>query len=408
MTALYSTSDAVRNLLTPHVPFQTAEQKFLLEVLRSEAKELPSHLSVDWNRLKDSFAVGFLYRLARERNNSFNCPEEFLNFAKQVMRRTMMRNQYRQQVIKRLATAFAQKKIDVVFVKGAAEIIRFDRDSWHLRLRDMDDIDAVCPTHQLDEAEHLMQQLGYELYDYGKPMSNEQLRHWSITHTGHYLFNPTMPEPVRTAVELHTHVATGRTKQTYPADFSEELIRRSIVVDFDDVPIRIPNLEHMLIYLVCHAACPKDHSVMFSKENFYFDELTDETKDQLALVNARWDWYQIWFLLRLRLFLDSAATENLHWETVIHAFASVQSRSLLDIYLGLAALILGQSFPWEVQQSTDELAKRRAAILLNSSIWDHDAVKSARYKLYQARELIKRRAVTSGKIIQSNAKSTTS
>jgi hypothetical protein len=388
MRLLYSPLDALQNVGNPYVPFQLPVQKFLLQVIRSGS--LKADPSVDWDWLARSFAAGLIYQIARQSEAPSICSAKFLSAVKQTTMITAMRNQYRQQVVKRIASAFEQAGLQIVFVKGAAEIIRFDNDAWHLSLRDMDDIDAICPPEQLEEAEKVMINLGYEIYDYDKPMPMQELRSWSIKHTGHYLFNPTKPEPVRTTVELHIQVATGRSRDAYPLGFSERVLERCEVIDFQGVPVRVPSVEDMLVYLLCHAALPKDHYVMFAAEEFYFDDYPSVSKQKdIDLVQSRWDWYQIWFLTRLRSFLNAAGT--IDQSTVSRALKSVKNRRLLDLYLSLAAEVLGLDSVCCGAVPKVKQAKLRALILLYTRIWDSTAFKTARYKAFQAREWSSRR-----------------
>lgn len=376
--------------------FASPEARFLLNVV-SEREPLtqPGQLEtlfepgISWAQLeKCDFALAYLWHYWRHVRDAVSVP--FLDVCKAYSRKILMMNEMRIHTITQLSRAASAAGVELVFIKGAAELCQFYSDASYLSQRSMGDLDLICAEHDLPAVDVLMKKSGYYLSDYGASFASEQaLRVFSIEHAGHLMYT-SEAHSVAGCVEVHIAPAVGRGLRGYPAGFTKDLLGQSRKVHIGTTDVRIPSKEHMVVYNICHAASAKDLWVLAALKRTHFDQCFGVSYARgIDLVNARLDASQLEFLFRLRNMLASMGAD-LDRDRVVQYLHSVKSRHLLIMYLQLAQTFLPDLCAFlGSPQSELAIALRRKNLLVRTSVTQSHFARATKYRIHLAKKLIR-------------------
>ncbi|HEY9716760.1 MAG TPA: nucleotidyltransferase family protein [Trichormus sp.] len=397
MQLRYGPIDALLGgLCSQRQAFASAEARFLLSVVSAENRLTDSNQldrlaepEMSWSQLeKCDFAMAYLWQNLRQVEGAV--PAEFLDVCKGYSRKILMMNELRIHTVTQLSQAASSAGLELVFVKGAAELCQFYSDATYLSQRSMGDLDLICAENDLLAIDVMMQKLGYYLSDYGASFASEQaLRSFSLEHAGHLMYTNDSRSATG-CVEVHIAPAVGRALQTYPDDFARQLLQQSRTVRIGTTDVRIPSNEHMVVYNLCHAASAKDQWVLAAVETTHFDQcLAGSLPSGIELVNARLDSAQLEFLFRLRNML-TAMGADLDRSQIVDLLRSVRRRRLLTMYLELAQTFLPDLCDFlGPSQSWSTIARGRNQFLLRTSFTQHAIARKAKYKLHLLEKLLR-------------------
>lgn len=356
-------------------PFSNREDQFLLNLIQCPLFSGDSETrlgevlvdDVDWVKLEKAyFLLPYLYLYTKKYKAWLQPPAAFVQAAKKVYLHNFVLNTKRLHTITELSKGMTALGEKLVFIKGAAELIALNHHEAFTSSRLMGDLDVLCEEASVLAIHEEMLRNGYEIYDFnGCLVDSPSLIQGSLERIGHIVYNVFTPKHI----ELHTQVAIQDNLKTYPPDFSETVRVGAKKVKLGGLSVLIPKREHMLVYMICHMACLKDHQVMIHAPNLGWDHHWSERQVETFedLIHSRFEVHQLRYLFQLRAFLEaslSTPSGGIDFKEVHALLAQVEERRILEGYLNLAGSYLGSLFPMASGPSRpDSLLPQRQSIL---------------------------------------------
>jgi len=253
------------------------EQQFLLNVLRNEDKNA-SEKELD-NIIKDEIEWDnvwihpklepTLYFLLKDSYKDMGIPEGLFNTWKKAYLNTAIYNDTRFDVIYRLASECKKSNIDIIFLKGSAEILTVYKEN--IGLRPMNDIDVLVKPSDMDSAESILSELNFKSCLRANISREEQLaKMHKLEFTRRY--SPNID------VEVCLHKALfGKTERMF--SFSQDWLlekhfKNKIEVGFKDGTILIPDTDTLIETLILHGV-QEDHFPYRIGKVWFLEEPSD-------------------------------------------------------------------------------------------------------------------------------------
>lgn len=317
-------------------PFQGSEESFLLGLISHH--EVRSSLGVNFDRLTElTFALPHFHCFWQQQLPT-HAPAHFLKAARLVYLSNIADNEERLGHIQHLARMFNEAQLKVVFVKGAAELVRFQDDESYLGCRSMHDLDVLCDPADLRAVDELMISKGYSLHRYDQPLNDQEIRDYSLRHFGHLVYEYGSER----VVELHPNVSDA---SGYPDSFSSSLLDNSQQVDLKGTKVWVPNTDDMLVYFLCNAASRRDNDVFVKPVGVHLEGILglDCSLSAIERLHRLIDVYQLLFLVRLSD-LYGKIRDQVDLQYVRRMCHQSRYADLMNMHLNLASSALGAGF----------------------------------------------------------------
>lgn len=233
----------------------TAEEKLLLLSARPTLDSLEEaqldallHEPLQWDwvvaRTKPLRTRPLLHHHLARPGRREKVPPEALAAFEEAYRQTSMKNLQIYGALRRVLTALAEAGVPVILLKGAflARWVYGD-----IGLRPMSDLDCLCHKEDEDLLWRVLDGLGAELDTQGKTLLADEKRLRVVEHFSH-------PPPrflgkiVR--IEVHFHLFSSAVSNF--AQVGNDLWNRSIVHNWDGLPVRSLSWEHQILHLTSH------------------------------------------------------------------------------------------------------------------------------------------------------------
>ena len=233
--------------LTPEEQLLLLTARLVLGALEEAQLDALLREPIDWDWLvaqsKPLRSQPLLHHHLAHPGRQEHVPKEALAAFERAYRLTTMKNLQIYGSLRRVLTALAEADVPVIVLKGAflAQWVYGD-----FGLRPMSDLDCLCHKEDEEKLWRVMDELGAELDAKGKmPIAEECLR--VNEHIGH-------PPPrylgkiVR--IEVHFHLFGNRASD--PAHLGVDRWSRSLMHDWDGLPVRSLSWEHQILHLASH------------------------------------------------------------------------------------------------------------------------------------------------------------
>lgn len=314
--------------------FEGAEESFILSLATGDMTRL-KEITVDWRRLAQaSFAMGHCYIAIRNGLIS-NAPDWFLQESKHVYLQQVSANEGRLGQILELSQLFERAGIKVLVVKGAAELAYSPDDVDFLGRRDMRDVDLLCSKQDIEQVDKLLQKHGYVLWNLGlHDYSTEEVQTISLEKYSHYIYNACC----KNLTELHGTIGSAVNTDSYPPGFASLLLDQCRDISVREVRVYVPKPEHLIVHLLCHAACQSNNRETVYLDNFYFEGFckTNNTVSLPVQTNKRLDILQLRFLLQMHNVLERFRGK-LDLAEIAQLLMQVPERQVKEMYLLLTS-----------------------------------------------------------------------
>ncbi len=321
--------------------FQGNEEAFILGLLANDSA-CKDYSGINWERLsKASFLLPYCHYNENIELLS-SAPDWFCSKAKEVYLYQVSNNEDRIEQIQDLACLFEKAGLKVLFLKGAAELAYFHEDTNFLGRRYMCDIDLYCRPEDLETVDSLLQKETYRLWDHNlKHWDRESAGRFTLDKSAHYIYNAYG----KNYMELHTQIAVGPNRLSYPPDFEQIIFSGSRKVDLRGIDVWVPEPEHLFLHSLCHAASRNNNQELIYLDSFFLDEFssTDCAVSPPVLVNRRLDICQLRYLLQMRELL--ARFKNLDFAEIESQLSKVAERDLTQLYTTAARYVFKEQFP---------------------------------------------------------------
>ncbi|MCA9817419.1 MAG: nucleotidyltransferase family protein [Cyanobacteria bacterium HKST-UBA01] len=336
--------------------FSRPEEAAFLNLITN--KQQVDTANFDWKRaLGFTFLVPLLWRYKDKFSSEM--PEQVFKQSKFAYQLNISDNEQRLLYIKELAELFQNAGLKAVFIKGAAELCRFQDDESYLGCRTMTDIDVLIDIKDLQAIDDLLTEKGFEFHLFGQAISQFEARQYALKHVGQYIYEAHTDRHL----EVHPEVADP---QSYPPGFSQLLIEQSEIIDLDGTSVWVPSQDHMFLQFLLNVSSRRDNKALTENNGFYLDRIIDPEGMLSApeLINQRQDIYQLHYLLRLSLLSDKLK-DQIDRSCIEQFIGQTNNSDLLGMYLNVAAFYLKDRFPLRREASLDLLAEERRRYIQN-------------------------------------------
>lgn len=232
------------NLNLANVP---RELKLILSLLMNntddhQAINLEHLAGIDWDlfiqQAMHHRVYPVLYTKIKDSNEN-TIPPHVIQYLSQEYKRNTFKMLYLSAEMDRVSKIFSEDKIRLLFLKGP--VIAHDLYG-DISLRTSSDLDFLIPIEELDKAEAILVELGYEKEDYIKTVLND----WTWRHHHVTYFHPEK----RLKLEIHWRLNPG---PSFEPSF-EELWSRKRQSNLTNYPVYFLGKEDLFLFLVSHGA----------------------------------------------------------------------------------------------------------------------------------------------------------
>lgn len=338
-------------------PFATKEDRFVLSLLIDKPLEEKELEEINWGYVSERVFPNALYPLLKQ--SSYKSLKSVLEVMSESHLRNVVYNEYRLRKLSKILKPLLAKEIEVVLLKGGAELVEHYANTAYLGGRSMSDIDFLCKACDIEAVHNVFMSQEYLFDGFGL---SEKDREYILKLTGHWVYKKKTADLFE-AYEAHVDSYVFKAHlESYPKDFADAILAGSKSVSFNNVMVKVPSKEHQWVHLLTHAASWWDYRYFANCKSHVYDEAVNASQN-MSLIDNRFRQHQLRFLLQADLFLS--ANGDIDFDKANSLFSRVGDGRLVDMHINLVKLYTKHVIPSVDGGEVDEEAflKSRKALL---------------------------------------------